>query len=107
MFVISKLLNKPLNKLGKKIGIDSTSAVCLLSTMVTNAPTIGLMEKMNKKGVVLNSAFAVSAAFAFGGHLALTMAFEPKYVTPMIIAKLISGVCSLLLAMLIYKPKSE
>ncbi len=107
MFVVSKLLNKPLNKLGEKIGIDGTSAVCLLSTMVTNAPTIGLMEKMNKKGVVLNAAFAVSAAFTFGGHLALTMAFEPKYVTPMIVAKLVSGMCSVLLAMLIYKEKTE
>lgn len=107
MSVVSKLLNKPLNKLGEKIGIDGTSAVCLLSTMVTNAPTIGLMEKMNKKGVVLNAAFAVSAAFTFGGHLALTMAFEPKYVTPMIVAKLVSGMCSVLLAMLIYKEKTE
>jgi ethanolamine transporter len=107
MFMISKLLSKPLNKIGEKIGINSTSAVCLLSTIVTNVPTIGLMEKMNKKGVVLNAAFAVSAAFTFGGHLALTMAFEPKYVTPMIVAKLISGVCSVLLAMLIYKEKAE
>lgn len=105
MFVVSKLLNKPLSTLGKKIGIDGTSAVCLLSTMVTNAPTIGLMEKMNKKGVALNAAFAVSAAFTFGGHLALTMAFDPKYVTPMIVAKLISGVCGVLLALLIYKEK--
>lgn len=106
MFIVSKLLNKPLNKFGAKIGIDSTSAVCFLSTLVTNAPTIGLMEKMNKKGTVLNAAFAVSAAFTFGGHLALTMAFDPKYVTPMIVAKVISGVCSVLLAMLIYKDKT-
>lgn len=107
MFIVSKLLNKPLNKLGAKIGIDSTSAVCLLSTIVTNAPTIGLMEKMNKKGVVLNAAFAVSAAFAIGGHLALTMAYMPEYVTPMIVGKLISGLAALLLAFLIYKEKPE
>lgn len=107
MFIVSKLLNKPLNKLGTKIGIDSTSAVCLLSTIVTNAPTIGLMEKMNKKGVVLNAAFAVSAAFAIGGHLALTMAYMPEYVTPMLVGKLISGIAALILAFLIYKEKPE
>ena len=55
--------------------------------------------------IVLNSAFAVSAAFTLGAHLALTMAFEPKYVAPMIVAKLVSGVCSVLLALLIYKEK--
>jgi ethanolamine transporter EutH len=105
MFIVSKLLNKPLNKLGSKIGIDGTAAVCLLSTIVTNAPTIGLMEKMNKKGVVLNAAFAVSAGFTIGGHLALTMAYMPKYVVPMIVGKLVSGVFAILLAMLIYKEK--
>lgn len=107
MFIVSKLLNKPLNKLGSKIGIDGTAAVCLLSTIVTNAPTIGLMEKMNKKGVVLNAAFAVSAGFTIGGHLALTMAYMPKYVVPMIVGKLVSGVFAILLAMLIYKEKPE
>lgn len=107
MYIVSKLLNKPLSKLGAKIGVDSTSAVYMLSTLVTNIPTIGMMEKMNKKGVVLNAAFAVSAAFVFGGHLAITMAYDANYVTPMIVAKLISGVCSVILAMLIYKEKPE
>ena len=105
MLVISKLLNKPLEKLGTKIGVDSFSAFSLLSTLVTNATTLSSMEKMNKKGVVLNSAFAVSAAFTFGGHLALTMAFNPNYVLPMIIGKVVAGIASVLLATLLYKEK--
>lgn len=103
MFVISKLLNKPLNKFGAKIGINGVSAVAFLGNIVTNATTFGLMDKMDKKGTVLNSAFAVSAAFTFGGHLAFTMAFDASYVAPMIIGKLISGVFALLLAFLLYK----
>lgn len=105
MLVISKLLNKPLEKFGTKIGLDSFSAFSLLSTLVTNATTLSSMEKMNKKGVVLNSAFAVSAAFTFGGHLALTMAFNPNYVLPMIIGKVVAGIASVLLATLLYKEK--
>lgn len=105
MLVISKLLNKPLEKFGTKIGVDSFSAFSLLSTLVTNATTLSSMEKMNKKGVVLNSAFAVSAAFTFGGHLALTMAFNPNYVLPMIIGKVVAGIASVLLATLLYKEK--
>jgi ethanolamine transporter len=107
MLVISKLLNKPLEKFGTKIGVDSFSAFSLLSTLVTNATTLSSMEKMNKKGVVLNSAFAVSAAFTFGGHLALTMAFNPNYVLPMIIGKVVAGIASVLLATLLYKEKQE
>lgn len=103
MFVVARLLDKPLNKLGAKIGMNAVSALALLGNMVTNASTFGVMDKMDKKGVVLNSAYAVSAAFVFGGHLAFTMAFDGGYVGPMIIGKLISGVSALILALLIYK----
>ena len=101
MFIVSKLLNKPLNKLGSKIGVDGISALAFLGSLVTNASSFGVMEKMNKKGVVLNSAFAVSASFVFGSHLAFTMAFDDHYVLPMIIGKITSGICAVVLALLI------
>ena len=107
MFVVSKLLRRPLDKIGSKTGIDPVSTFSFLSTLVTNATTFSYMEKMDKKGVVLNSAFAVSAAFAFGGHLALTMAFNSDYVLPMILGKIVSGICAVLLALLIYKDGAE
>jgi ethanolamine transporter len=103
MYIIAKLLNKPLNKLGSKVGIDSVSALALLGSLVTNASTFGVMEKMNRKGVVLNAAFAVSASFVFGSHLAFTMAFDRSYILPMIVGKLVSGICAVVLALLIYK----
>ena len=103
MFLATKLLNKPLGKASARIGINNVSALALLGTLVTNASTFGLTDKMDKKGLVLNAAFAVSAAFVFGGHMAFTMAFDATFVTPMIIGKLISGVCAVALTLLIYK----
>lgn len=103
MFIVSKLLDKPLNKMGRKLGVNGISALALLGSLITNATSFGVMDKMDKKGVVLNSAFAVSAAFTFGGHLAFTMAFDSSFVLPMIVGKLVSGVCALILALLIYK----
>ncbi len=103
MFLVSRLLNKPLNRFGAKLGVNGVSALALLGTMITNATTFGIMDKMDKKGTVLNSAFAVSAAFTFGGHLAFTMAFDASFVLPMIVGKLVSGIFALLLALLIYK----
>ena len=103
MFLVAKLLHKPLNKFGAKIGINAVSALALLGNLVTNASLFGMMDRMDKKGSVLNSAFAVSAAFVFGGHLAFTMAFDSSYVVPMIVGKLISGVCAVLLALVLYK----
>ncbi|MBR4282520.1 MAG: ethanolamine utilization protein EutH [Clostridia bacterium] len=105
MFVVSKLLKKPLSKFGKKLNVNETSTVSFLGTMVTNVSTFGVMNDMDKKGTVLNSAFAVSAAFTFGGHLAFTMAFDSSFIAPMIIGKIISGICAVILAGLLYKDK--
>lgn len=107
MFLITKLLHKPLNALSSKIKINATSSVAILGSLVTNASTFGVMDKMDRKGVVLNSAFAVSASFVFGSHLAFTMAFDPSYALPMIVGKLISGVYALLLAVLLYKEDAK
>lgn len=103
MHIVAKLLHKPLNTLGSKIGINGVSALAFLGNLVTNASTFGMMDKMDPKGTVLNAAFAVSAAFTFGGHLAFTMAFDSRYVMPMIVGKLLSGVCAVFLAFFIYK----
>ena len=103
MFVVAKLLERPLTCLGTKMGINSVSTFAFLGTLVTNASTFGVMEKMDEKGVVLNSAFAVSASFVFGGHLAFTMAYDGNYILPMIVGKLISGISALVLAFLICK----
>lgn len=103
MFTVSKLLKKPLGRLGGKVGINSVSALSLLGNLVTHVSTFAVMDKMDKKGAVLNSAFAVSAASVFGSHLAFTIAFDSGYIAPMIIGKLVSGVCAVVLALLIYK----
>ena len=103
MFLVGKLLRRPLNALGAKLNINAIATLMLLGTLVSNTPTLGMMEQMDKKGVVLNAAFAVSAAFMFGAHLALTMAIDSKYVLPMIISKFISGLCALVLALILYK----
>lgn len=103
MYVVGKILNKPIQLLGNKLGINQVSSLAFISNLVTNATTFGVMNEMDKKGTVLNSAFAVSAAFTFGGHLAFTMAFNANYVLPLIVGKLISGICALVLATLLYK----
>ena len=61
-----------------------------------------MMDKMDKKGVCMNSAFAVSGAFVIGGHLAFTMAFDQRYVFAVITGKLVAGVTALVLSHFIY-----
>ena len=102
MYVISKILKKPLALLAKKLDVNDTSTLGLLTTIVSSTPTFEMVNKMDRRGIILNSAFAISAAFTFGGHLAFTMAYSETsgaYTVPMIIAKLISGVCAFALAL--------
>ncbi len=103
MYVISRIFAKPLRKLGSLIGVNEHAAVGFISSLATSATTFGMMEKMDKKGALMNAAFATSAAFTFAGHLAFTLAFDPAYLAPMIVGKLAAGLCALALSMLIYR----
>ena len=103
--LVSRLLNKPLKAIGEKLGIDEKSSLSLVACLATSATTFGMMNDMNKKGMLVNSAFAVSGAFTFCAHMAFTIAFPggEDYLLPMIVGKLISGVAALVMAFLLYR----
>ena len=105
--IISKLLKKPLSALGKKMGLDDVSVVGLIATLANSIATIEGADKMNRKGRVLNLAFAVSAAFVFGDHLAFTLSYNGKYIVPVIIGKLVAGVAAIVVASVLSKKVEE
>ncbi len=102
LYLISKLLKKPFNYLGKKLKMNNTSMMGFISTLATDVTTFGMMNEMDEKGMVLNSAFTVSAAFTFAGCLAFTLAFNASYLLPVIVGKLIAGALAIVLASLFY-----
>ena len=101
--LLSKLISRPMARLSNALGLNSESALGFVATLASSVTTFAMMEKMDKKGVMLNAAFAISAAFAFSDHLAFTMAFEKTYVLPMVLAKLIGGITAVLIACLLYR----
>lgn len=102
VYVLSKVLAKPLRAISKKMQINELSALGFLSSLASSITTFGVMNDMDEKGTMLNSAFAVSAAFVFAGHLAFTMAMDAAYLPAMIVGKLIAGVLALGLAIVLY-----
>ena len=100
MHLVSRALSKPLMALGRKLGVNETSMTGLLTTTVNSIATFDSLEKMDPRGKVLNMAFAVSAAFVFGDHLAFTGGWNPSAIPALIVAKLTAGVTALLLALL-------
>ena len=101
--IISKILKKPLSALGRKLELDDTSVVGLIATLANSIATMESADKMNRKGRVLNLAFAVSAAFVFGDHLAFTLSDQGEYIIPVIIGKLVAGITALVVASVLVK----
>lgn len=102
MHVLSKVLKKPLFAIGKKMQINTVSSMGFLASLATSITTFSMMKDMDKKGIVLNSAFSVSGAFVFAGHLAFTLIMNDAYVGAMVVGKLFAGVLGVILANYMY-----
>ena len=99
VFVLTKLLKKPLLKLGKVLGINDVSAAGLVASLANSIATFGLVKDMDSRGKVVNIAFAVSAAFVFGDHLGFTAGFAPEMLPAMIVGKLVGGISAVAVAL--------
>lgn len=100
VFVITRVLKKPLLKLGKVLGINDTAAAGLIASLANSIATFGMVKKMDPRGKVVNLAFAVSAAFVFGDHLGFTAGFSPRLLPAMILGKLAGGISAVAVALL-------
>ena len=105
VFVITKVLEKPLLKAGRLLGINETAAAGLIASLANSIATFGMVKDMDYRGKVVNIAFAVSAAFVFGDHLGFTAGFAPEMLPAMIVGKLVGGVSAVAVAMLLTRKK--
>ena len=101
VFVVTKLLRKPLMAVGRLLGINDTAAAGLIASLANSIATFGMVKDMNPRGKVVNIAFAVSAAFVFGDHLGFTAGFAPELLTAVILGKLVGGISAVGLALLL------
>jgi len=102
---LTKLLRKPLMKLGSSLGIDDTAAAGLIASLANSIATFNLVKDMTYRGKVVNIAFAVSAAFVFGDHLGFTAGFAPEMLPAMIAGKLAGGISAVAAALWLTKEK--
>ena len=103
VFVLTKLLKKPLLKLGHLLGINDTAAAGLIASLANSIATFGLVKDMDNRGKVVNIAFAVSAAFVFGDHLGFTAGFAPEMLPAVIVGKLAGGITAIAVALWLTK----
>jgi len=99
VYVVTMLLKKPLLKLGGLLGINDTAAAGLIASLANSIATFGMVKDMDRRGKVVNIAFAVSAAFVFGDHLGFTAGFAPEMLPAMILGKLAGGISAVAVAL--------
>ena len=103
VYGVTKLLKKPLLKLGALLGVNDVAAAGLVATLANSIATLGMVKDMDSRGKVVNIAFAVSAAFVFGDHLGFTAGFAPELLPAMILGKLAGGVAAVAVALWLTK----
>ena len=106
VYVVTKLLRKPLLALGKLIRVNDTAAAGLVASLANSIPTFGMVKDMDNRGKVVNMAFAVSAAFVFGDHLGFPAGYAPEMLTAVITGKLVGGVSAVAVALLLTRKET-
>lgn len=99
VYAITKLLKRPLMRLGKVLGVNDTAAAGLIATLANSIATFGMVKEMDSRGKVVNIAFAVSAAFVLGDHLGFAAGFSPEILPAMIVGKLVGGISAVAVAL--------
>jgi len=105
VFVLQKLLRKPLAYLGGLLGIEDFAAAGFLASLASNLPMFNMLKQMDNRGKILNCAFGVSGAFIFGGQFAFIMSVDSTLLMPVILAKLTAGISAVVVAVLILRPR--
>ena len=106
VYVLTRVLNKPLMALGKLLGINEPASAGLIASLANSIATFGMVKDMDDRGKVVNIAFAVPAAFVFGDHLGFTAGFAPEMMGAMIVGKLVGGLTAIAAAWILTR-KSE
>lgn len=107
VFLLTKVLQRPLGKLGKLFHINETAAAGLIATLANSIATFGMLKNMDRRGKVLNVAFGVSAAFVFGDHLGFTAGFAPQMLPAVIVGKLAGGIAAVAVALLLTRKENN
>ena len=105
--IMLRVFNKAFVKLGNLLKINNFSILGIITTLANCIPMFDFIDKMDKKGRIMNMAFAVSASYVLGDHLAFTIAFDRSFLSSMTIAKIVGGIASLVVAYSVANRKSQ
>ncbi len=95
--IFIKVLDRPLQRAGRLLGMDATGAAGVVITLANSVPVYKMIKDMNPMGKVVNVAWLVPATAALGDHLGFTAGVKPDMIAPVVIGKLVAGFLAILL----------
>ncbi len=99
--LIIRVLDRPLNRVGRALGMRSTGAAGLVIALANAIPVFKMMPEMSPRGKVINTAWLVSASSTLGAHLGFTAGIAPDMVAAVIVGKLSAGVLAIAYALVL------
>ncbi|MDO4523686.1 MAG: ethanolamine utilization protein EutH, partial [Eubacteriales bacterium] len=95
---------KYIDKLATLMDVNLQSVMGLMLSLISGAAMLPMLSQMDRKGKLMNSAFTVMGAYAFGGQMAFVAGIvNGKQLSVYIIGKLTAGIASVILVMIKYK----
>lgn len=107
VYLIKRYLHKPLAAIGKVFGLSSAATTGILAAAANVIALLEIIKDMRAKDKVICLAFAVCCAFLFGDHLSFTANFQPSLIAPVMIGKLVGGICAIIFARFLAINKAE
>lgn len=107
VYLIKKYLVKPLNYIGKKVGLSQDATTGILAGAANALALFAIVKDMKPEDKVKTLAFSVCGAFLFGDHLAFTANYQPTLILPVMLGKLCAAILSVVIATKFIVPRME
>lgn len=107
VYLIKRYLAKPLAALGRKVGLSADAMTGLLAASANVLAALAMVKDLRARDKVIVLSFAVCCAFLFGDHLSFTANFQPSLIVPVLVGKLVAGICAIAFAYLLAVRKAE
>ncbi len=82
-----------------RLQLEPASITGLVVTTANCIPTLLSLDTLEERGITLNTAYAVVAAYSVGDFLAFTLQFSPAHALPMMAGRLLSGLLAVVLCL--------
>lgn len=97
--IIMKVLHRPLAWFGKKLGLDITSTSAMIFGLANSVPVFVMTKDMDRRGIVINTAWLTTASAVLGDHLGFTAGVAPDMILALVVTKFSGGILAVLIAM--------